>query len=88
MRQLTRKGLLLLAWALLCVLSGGLLLSAQRQSQRDITRVFEDRTDVAARLTETYTQDLLDQERRVAGRELSSPSVSAQDFGGSGHDRR
>ena len=80
MRHLTRKVLLLLAWALLCVLSGGLLLSAQRQSERDITRVFEDRTDVAARLTETYTRDLLDQERRVAGRELSSPSVSAQDF--------
>ncbi len=80
MRQLPSKLLLLTAWALLCVLSGGLLLSAQRQGERDITRVFDDRTEVAARLTETYTRDLLDQERRVALRELSAPSVSARDF--------
>lgn len=79
-RQLHRRLWLLVAWALLCVLSGALLLSAQRQGERDITRVFEDRAEVAARLTETYTRDLLEQERRVAMRELSAPSVSAQDF--------
>jgi len=62
------------------VLSGALLLSAQRQSEQDITRVFDDRSEVAASLTETYTRDLLAQERRVATRELSAPSVTAETF--------
>lgn len=80
MRHLSRKAVLLVTWALLTVVSGLLLDGAQRQSEHDIKRVFEDRTDVAARLTETYTRDLLDQERRVAARELSARSVSSSDF--------
>lgn len=73
---------LLVSWAFVCAVTAVLLLAAQRQSVADITRVFEDRAEIAARLTETYARDLLDQERRVATRELSSPRISDRNFGG------
>ena len=80
MHRFPRKLWVCLGWALLSVLSGVLLLGAQRQGERDITRVFEDRTVVAAQLTETYTRDLLDQERRVAAREFAGARVSSRDL--------
>ena len=80
MRHTPRTASVLIAWMLLSVLSATLLLSAQRQGRQDITRVFEDRSEVAARLTETYTRDLLAQERRVATRELSAATVTADQF--------
>jgi len=80
MRHIPRTALLLIAWVLLSVLSGILLLSVQRQGKQNITRVFEDRSEIAARLTETYSRDLLAQERRVATRQLSAPTVTAEQF--------
>jgi hypothetical protein len=67
-------------WGLLSLLSVALLVSSQRQSQKDIRQVFEGRVQLAARLTETYTGDLLKQERRVARRKLSRASVGARDI--------
>jgi len=76
------RALLLLTWALLALLSAALLLNAQSQEEADIKERFEGRTDVAARFTATYARDLLDQERRVAARELAAARVSSTDLGG------
>jgi len=82
MRQKSKKRLLLFAWALLSLLSAALLLHAQRQGEHDIRSAFENRAGVAARLAGTYVGDLLDQERRVAARELAGARVSSRDLAG------
>lgn len=80
MRPAPWRTLLLLAWAVLTVLSAVLLSNVQRQGEDDLKQRFENRAGVAAHFTQTYVRDLLDQERRVAERELGGASVSAGDL--------
>lgn len=80
MRPAPWRTLLLLAWAILTVLSAVLLSNVQRQGEDDLKQRFENRAGVAAHFTQTYVRDLLDQERRVAERELSGARVTAADL--------
>ncbi len=71
MRPNRSRALLLVAWALLSVLSAGLLHNSQVDEERDLKQRFENRTEVAANFTRTYVAELIAQERSVAERELS-----------------
>lgn len=72
--------LLLLAWALLSVLSAGLLRGAQSQGEQQIRQRFADRAALGASFTASYTRDLLSRERRLARRELSGEAVRRRRF--------
>ena len=72
--------MLLAAWATLSVLTAVLLFGAQRQAKDDVETRFGERATLAARFTETYTRDLLSQERRVATRELAGRRVTIDDY--------
>lgn len=76
----SRKALPLAGWALLCLVTAAVLVGTQRQGEEDLKRRFGDRTEVAARFAATYARDLLEQERRVAMRELSGVRVSSEDL--------
>ena len=80
MSQKASRALLLLAWAALAVLSAAVLLNAQAQGEADIEQRFDGRAEVAASFTATYARDLLDQERRVAERELSGAGAGSADL--------
>lgn len=74
------KPTLVLVWAAVSLISAAVLLNGQRQGERALESRFGDRTQVAARFTETYTRDLLAQERSLARRELAGARVDARDF--------
>jgi diguanylate cyclase (GGDEF)-like protein len=72
---------LLLACIVLAGASGTVLYLAQRGGAEDLRERFRNRAALAAGFAETYTRELLQQERRVAERELAGSQVSGRDFG-------
>jgi diguanylate cyclase (GGDEF)-like protein len=80
MSKKVSRALLLLAWAVLAVLSAALLLNVQAQGEADLEQRFDGRAEVAASFTATFARDLLEQERRVAERELSGAGAGSADL--------
>ena len=80
MSRLAWRPVLLCAWAVVSVLAGVALFSAQRQGERELVERFGERTQLGARFAETYARDLTSRESRIAVRELSARNASARDL--------